>query len=87
MDDETVKRFLRYYWSGIVDYAIDLANLDERELQAVELCGRRRLTIERAAEEAEVSVNTMQARWSSARHRLRFAWAGIPWIQILADTV
>ena len=85
--DATVKKFLRYYWGDLVEYALDLAQLDDNERQAVELCGRRRLTIEQAAEEAEVSVNTMQARWSKARKRLARCWAGLEWVHTLADTV
>ena len=87
MPDEMVKRFLRYYWRGIVDFALDLALLNDRERQAVELCGCRCMTIEQAAEVAEVSVNTMQTRWSTARRRLSRAWNGIEWIALLADTV
>lgn len=87
MSDERIRKFLRYYWAALVDFALDLAQLDDAELQAVRLCGRRRLTIEAAAEAAEVSVNTMQTRWSHARKRLSRAWSGIEWIEILADTV
>ena len=85
--DEIVRRFLRYYWRGIVDYAVDLAELDEKELEAVELCGRQRLTVERAAEVADVSANTMQSRWTRARARLWRAWCGLEWVAILAATV
>lgn len=87
MQDSTVKRFLRYYCSDIVDYALDMSALDDAERQAVELCGRRRLTIEKAAEYADVSVNTMQSRWSRARKRLAHSWSGVEWVQVLADTV
>lgn len=89
MSEEIVVRFLRYYWAALVDFALDIAQLDEREREAVQLCGRRRLTIERAAEEANppVSVNTMQSRWKNARRRLCRAWNGIEWIRLLADTV
>ena len=89
MDDETVRKFLRYYWSDLVDFAIDLARLDDKELEAVELCGKHRMTIEKAAEVAQVpcSVNTMQARWTNARKRLGKVWGKIEWIQLLADTV
>lgn len=89
MTDDTVKRFLRYYYAPLVDFALDLAQLDDREREAVELCGRRRKSIEEAAELAAppVSVNTMQTRWSNARRRLRRAWAGVEWVQLLADTV
>lgn len=72
-----------------MSFAIDLAELDDKEREAVELCGRKRLTIEQAAEAANppVSPNTMQTRWRCARMRLRRVWADIEWINILADTV
>ena len=87
MPDDAIKKFLRYYWRGIVDFALDLAALNDRERQAVELCGIRGMTIEQAAEVADVSPNTMQTRWSNARKRLSRAWSGIEWIAVLADTV
>ncbi len=89
MDDKTVRKFLRYYWAALVDFAVDIAELDDDECEAVQLCGRRRLTVEKAAEMAHipVSVNTMQNRWSKARKRLCKAWNGIEWIALLAETV
>lgn len=89
MDEDSVKRFLRYYWRDLVDFALSLAQLDNRELEAVRLCGIQRLTIENAAEAAKppVSVNTMQSRWAAARKRLAKAWGGYEWVKILADTV
>ncbi len=85
MDDSLVKKFLRYYYPGIVDFALSLASLSDKELQAVNLCGKRGLTIEQAAEEAECSVNTMKTRWATARKRLGKAWAGVEWIEIIAN--
>jgi len=89
MSDEDVRKFLRYYWRELVKFAIDYANLNDHEREAVELCGIREMTIEQASECAspQVSVNTMQSRWSNARKRLARAWQGIDWIQTLADTV
>ena len=89
MCERDVLRFLRYYYAPIVDFAIDLAGLSDVEREAVELCGRRQMTIQAAAEYAapQVSTNTMQARWSSARKRLCRAWSCIEWVQLLADTV
>lgn len=87
MPDDVVRRFLRYYYRPIVAFAIDLAELDAREREAVELCGLMRLTIETAAEAADVSRNTMQARWIRARKRLARAWTGLEWVKVLADLV
>ena len=87
MNDEKVKKFLRYYYSGIVGFALALAALNDREEEAVKLCGRRGLTIEQAAEIADVSPNTMKSRWESARKRLQKAWNGIEWIEIITETV
>lgn len=89
MDDATVRRFLRYYRNDIVDFSIDIARLDDNEIEAVNLCGRRRLTVEQAAEQSRIpcSVNTMQNRWHRARKRLCKAWSGIEWITMLANTV
>lgn len=89
MNDERVKRFLRYYWRDLVEFAIDLANLNQVELEAVRLIGIQGNTIEKASEIVfpQVSVNTMQSRWSKARKRLIKAWAGIEWIEMLSQTV
>lgn len=89
LDEKLMYKFLRYYWKDVVSFAIDLAELDDKEKEAIELCGRRRLTIEQAAESASppVSVNTMQNRWSKAKWRLRFVWGGLDWVRVLAETV
>lgn len=87
MDDYKVKKFLRYYWRDIVEFALDLANLSDHEREAVDLIGIRGLTIEYASERCDVSVKTMQSRYSRARKRLSRAWAGIKWIEVLADTM
>lgn len=87
MDSKAVERFLRYEYKPIVDFALDIVELDDKELEAVKLCGRKRMTIEAAAEMAQVSTNTMQSRWSSARRRLARAWGGMEWIELIAETV
>jgi len=85
LDDKDVVRFLRYDWTNIVDLAISLVRLSDDELEAIELCGKRCLSIESASEIANVSVATMQRRWSKARKRLLKVWSGINWIEILAE--
>lgn len=85
MTDKTVKAFLRYHHANVVDLALEMVQLDRREREAVELCGRQRLTLEEAAEVAGVSTCTMQERWAKARQRLAAAWSGLDWVETLAE--
>ena len=86
MTDEDVKKFLRYSWRDLVIFALDLANLNDSEMEAIKLIGIEGKTIERASElvRPQVSTNTMQARYSAARKRLQRCWSGIEWIEVLA---
>ena len=87
MDEDVVKSFLRSKIAPpkVIDLAIELyANLSKNERLAIELCARKRLTQEKAAEEADCSVDTMQKWYRSAMKRLSAAWNGCEWIAILA---
>lgn len=51
-EDRAVK-FLRCSASALVDLALEMANLTDKERIAVELCGRRGLTRDEAVEELQ----------------------------------
>lgn len=85
MTDETVKRFLRYHKASLVDLALAEVELDDKELKVIDLCGRKRLTIEQAAEVLDVSDSTVKRTWAKARKRLIKAWSGQEYIEVLAN--
>lgn len=85
MDKNKVVAFLRCPSGNLVDFAVALANLTWRERVAITLCGQQAKTQEIAAEEANVSVDTMQKWYSAAIHKLQKAWSGVWWIEKLAD--
>ena len=81
MDKPTVIRFLRIPDAGVVDYALSLANLTQRERMAVEMCLRLGMTQEAAAEKADVSVDAMKKWMADGLKKLETAWDGSWWIR------
>lgn len=80
MTEDAVKRFLAYPSKPLVDFALSLANLTWQEETAINLCGRKRLTQERAAEKADCSVDAMQRWYKSGIRKLTKAWSDSDWI-------
>lgn len=88
MREQDVKKFLRSRRAppALIDFAISFyANLSWQELKAVELCGRKKMTQEMAAETSGYSVDAMQKWYRSAIGRLCDAWDGCEWIRIIID--
>lgn len=83
MSEEIVIAFLRYPVAGLVDYALSIANLTWQEETAITLCGRKRMTQEKAAEKAGYSVDAMQKWYRAGIKKLCSAWSGSEWIFIL----
>lgn len=80
MTEETVKVFLRYPSKPLVDFALAQVNLSWQEERAVDLCGRKRMTQEKAAEMADCSVDSMQRWYRAGIGKLVTAWADSDWI-------
>ena len=85
MNKSQVTAFLRCPSGNLVDFAVALANLTWREQVAITLCGKQAKTQEIAAEEANVSVDSMQHWYSSGMRKLQTAWSGVWWIEKLAE--
>lgn len=76
-------RFLRSPSSSVVNLALEEANLTWKEAVAVDLCGRKDMTQEKAAEQAGYSVDSMQRWYRSGMKKLQAAWSGSWWIRKL----
>lgn len=74
MKESDVILILRYPSARFVEYALSFANLTQREETAMNLCGRRGMTQERAAEKADISVDTMQRWYRAGIEKLVAAW-------------
>lgn len=85
MNEELVKRFLRYPSAQLVSFALTLANLTWQESKAIELCGQRGMTQEAAAEYIDRSVDSMQKWYRSAIKKLSVAWANCSWISKILE--
>ena len=81
MRESEVVTFLRYPSKPLVDFALTLANLPWQEALAIDLCGRKRMTQERAAEQAGYSVDAMQKWYRAGIKALRVAWSDSEWIR------
>lgn len=80
MTEDVVKRFLRYPSKPLVDFAVAQVNLSWQEEIAIDLCGRKRMTQEKAAETADCSVDSMQKWYRAGIQKLVTAWADSDWI-------
>lgn len=85
MREETVIAFLRCPYAPLVDLALTFANLTWQEALAVDLCGRKHYTQEKAAEMADYSVDAMQKWYRSGVKKLCAAWSGNAWIEKLIN--
>lgn len=85
IDEEQVVSLLRCPAAGLVDYAVSIANLNWKEATAIDLCGRKAMTQERAAEAAGYSVDAMQRWYRSGISKLLQAWTGVWWIDKILE--
>lgn len=85
LDEDVVLKFLRCPSTAVVELALSMANLTWREELAINLCGRKGKTQEKAAEEAGYSPDAMQKWYRSGIKKLCINWAGVWWVQSLTD--
>lgn len=85
MNEDKIILFLRCPASSVVNLALEMANLTWKETLAIDLCGRKAKTQERAAEESGYSVDAVQKWYRSGIKKLSKAWDGVWWIQKLAE--
>lgn len=88
-EDRTVK-FLRCSASALVDLALEMANLTDKERIAVELCGRRGLTRDEAVEELQKTstpreIDAVKRWYRSGIKKLCVAWSGLYWIDAILE--
>lgn len=81
MDGHSVVSFLRYPSSALVDFALTLVNLTWQEALAIDMCGRKHMTQEAAAENAGYSVDAMQKWYRAGINKLIVEWSGHEWIK------
>lgn len=85
MDEKQILAFIRCPASLVVDLALAMANLTWKESTAIQLCGRKAMTQERAAELTGYSVDAMQKWYRSAIKKLSASWTGIWWVEKLIE--
>lgn len=85
MDEKKLIKFLRCEASSVVDLAISMANLTWKEEAVINLCGRKDMTQEKAAEKIGYSVDAVQKWYRSGIKKLSTAWDGVWWIHKLVE--
>lgn len=86
MTEEKALQLLRYPTAALVEFALSLVDLSWQEELALNLCGRKRMTQERAAENAGYSVDAMQRWYRAGIKKAAAAWSGHEWIEKILDT-
>lgn len=90
MDEKKVLTFLRSPAAAPVDLALELANLTDDEMLAIDLCGRRGLTRDRAVEELDKigiqrEIDTINRWYRSGMKKLCRVWGGLYWIEAIIE--
>lgn len=86
MKEETALFFLRRYpVASLVNLALTFVNFTDQEATVIELCARKRMTQEAAAERLGVSKNSINTWYREALEKICIAWSGSEWIEILVE--
>lgn len=85
MRDRRIRSILQSPDAEFVDIALRLVNLEDTERAVIDLCLRRGLTHERAAEQLDVSVDALQKWHRSAKDKIWIAWSGRWWMRRLME--
>lgn len=83
--DRKIRAVLQSPDSDFVDIALRLVNLEDTERAVIDLCLRRGLTHERAAEVLDVSVDALQKWHRSAKDKIWIAWSGRWWMRRIME--
>lgn len=83
--DAKIRAILQSPDLEFVEMAMGLVNLDDAERTAVDICLRRGLTQERAAEELDCSVDAVQKWVRSAKNKIWIVWSGRWWMRRIMD--
>ena len=83
--DRKIRAVLQSPDSDFVDIALRLVNLEDTERTVIDLCLRRGLTHERAAEMLDVSVDALQKWHRSAKDKIWIAWSGRWWMRRIME--
>lgn len=83
--DRKIRAVLQSPDSDFVDIALRLVNLEDTERAVIDLCLRRGMTHERAAEVLDVSVDALQKWHRSAKDKIWIAWSGRWWMRRIME--
>lgn len=84
--DRKIRAILQSPDADFVDMALRLVNLEDTERAALDLCLRRGLTYERAAEVLDVSPESLRNWCRSAKEKIWLVWSGRWWMQRIMET-
>lgn len=86
MKKETALFFIQKYpVKSLVELALSFVNLTAQEETVIDLCGKKHLTQEAAADKLGVSKNSVYTWFSDAMEKLCYAWSNSEWIEILVE--
>ena len=83
--DRKIRAVLQSPDADFVDIALRLVNLEDTERAVIDLCLRRGMTHERAAEVLDVSVDALQKWHRSAKDKIWIAWSGRWWMRRIME--
>ena len=85
MRDRKIREILQSPDADFVDYVLSLVNLEDNEILVINMCLRRGLSHERAAEALDRSVEAVQKWHRSAKDKIWVTWSGRWWMQKIME--
>jgi len=80
MDRKIVKKFLACDYPELIDLALNYARLTDKQQEIVDLCFKRGLTQEDAAEKTGYDVSTIRRWYNKAMKSMCAKFDHLPWI-------
>lgn len=83
MDRKDIKLILKNPHKDILDYALSIVNLSEKELQAITLVDIKGNTEDYASIEMDVSIRKIQRLRCTAFYKLNNVWSNSEFVHVL----
>ena len=80
MDKRQIISFINYPDRGLVEFAVNRANLTAPEWECVKAREFDGETVEHLADRLQLSDTTIKRRYSSAMQKLDVCFSAIPWV-------
>ena len=87
MDNRQIINFINYPDRGLVEFAVNRANLTAPEWECIKAREYNGETVESLAERLDLSDTTIKRRYSAGMRKLDVAFSSMSWVNTLSTTI